>query len=63
MKDLGLTLDSAAALLGMSRRTIAYYAGGQEIPRYVALACAHLANMRNGRVGSAKDRSASVLHG
>ena len=43
MKELGLTLDNAAALLGMSRRMVAYYAGGQEIPRYVALACAYLA--------------------
>ena len=46
MKDLGLTLDSAAAMLGMSRRTVAYYSSGQEIPRYVVLACAGLAALR-----------------
>ena len=44
MSSLGMTLDSAAAALGMSRRMVAYYASGREIPRYVALACAHLAD-------------------
>jgi hypothetical protein len=34
-----LTYDGAAATLGISRRLVAYYAGGQRIPRYIALAC------------------------
>lgn len=38
----GLTLDAAAAQLGISRRLVAYYASGQDIPRYIALACAYL---------------------
>ncbi len=58
MQGLGLTLDSAAALLGMSRRMVAYYAGGTEIPRYVALACAHLASKRDAFVASGKDVAA-----
>ena len=42
MKRRGYTLDSVAAELGISRRLAAYYAGGRSIPRYIALACAHL---------------------
>jgi hypothetical protein len=34
-----LTYDAAAAQLGISRRLVAYYANGQRIPRYIALAC------------------------
>jgi hypothetical protein len=38
-----LTLDAAAAQLGISRRLAAYYASGEKaIPRYIALACAYL---------------------
>lgn len=38
-----LTLDAAAAQLGISRRLAAYYASGERcIPRYIALACAYL---------------------
>jgi hypothetical protein len=39
LKRNNLTFDSAAAALGVSRRLIAYYASGQPIPRYIALAC------------------------
>lgn len=35
-----LTLDAAAAILGISRRQAAYFAKGKPIPRLVALACA-----------------------
>lgn len=35
-----LTLDSAAAALGLSRRMLAYYrSGAKPVPRTVALAC------------------------
>lgn len=37
-----LTLDAAAAQLGISRRLVAYYAKSREVPRYIALACAYL---------------------
>ena len=37
-----LSLDSAAAQLGISRRLVAYYAKERAIPRYIALACAYL---------------------
>jgi hypothetical protein len=38
-----LTLDAAAAQLGIGRRLAAYYASGEKpIPRYIALACAYL---------------------
>jgi hypothetical protein len=37
-----LSLDAAAAQLGISRRLAAYYAKEREIPRYIALACAYL---------------------
>lgn len=37
-----LSLDAAAAQLGISRRLIAYYAKEREIPRYIALACAYI---------------------
>jgi hypothetical protein len=36
----GLSLDSAAAQLGISRRLVGYYAKERAIPRYIALACA-----------------------
>lgn len=35
-----LTLDAAAAILGISRRQAAYFAKGKPVPRLVALACA-----------------------
>jgi hypothetical protein len=37
-----LSLDAAAAQLGISRRLVAYYAKERAIPRYIALACAYL---------------------
>jgi hypothetical protein len=37
-----LTLDAAAAHLGISRRLVAYYAKGRPIPRHVMLACAEI---------------------
>ena len=36
----GLTLDAAGAVLGISRRQVAYYAKDRLIPRLVTLACA-----------------------
>jgi hypothetical protein len=39
IKTHGLTQESAAALLGRSRRQIANYLAGTKIPRLVALAC------------------------
>ena len=35
-----LTLDAAAAILGISRRQAAYFVKGKPVPRLVALACA-----------------------
>jgi len=36
----GLTLDTAAEALGISRRMLAYYRGGQKpVPRHIWLAC------------------------
>ncbi|MFM2041677.1 MAG: hypothetical protein RLY86_253 [Pseudomonadota bacterium] len=35
----GLTLDAAAAALGISRRQVAYFAADKPVPRTVALAC------------------------
>jgi len=35
-----LTLDAAAAILGISRRQAAYFAKGKPVPLLVALACA-----------------------
>jgi Protein of unknown function (DUF2442) len=37
-----LSLDAAAAQLGISRRLAAYYAKERRIPRYIVLACAYL---------------------
>jgi hypothetical protein len=42
LKESGLTYDAAAAQLGISRRLVAYYAKDREVPRHIALACAHL---------------------
>jgi hypothetical protein len=42
LKRNGLTLDAAAAHLGIARRLVAYYAKEREIPRYIALACREL---------------------
>lgn len=40
-----LTLDAAAAQLGIARRRVAYFAKDREIPRYIALACRQLDRM------------------
>lgn len=40
-----LTLDAAAAQLGIARRRVAYFAKDREIPRYIALACRQLERM------------------
>lgn len=45
MKRHGLTLDAAAAQIGISRRLVAYYAKNREVPRYIALACRYLDGM------------------
>ncbi|WP_267426668.1 DUF2442 domain-containing protein [Methylobacterium sp. GC_Met_2] len=37
-----LTLDAAAAQLGIARRRVAYFTKDREIPRYIALACRQL---------------------
>lgn len=42
LKEMGLTWDAAAAVLGLSRRTVGYYAKGARIPRHIGLACAYL---------------------
>jgi hypothetical protein len=42
MKRHRLSLDAAAAWLGVSRRLIAYYAKERQIPRPIALACKYL---------------------
>ncbi|MCJ2012580.1 hypothetical protein [Methylobacterium sp. J-076] len=42
LKRNNLTLDAAAAHLGIARRLVAYYAKEREIPRFVALACKEL---------------------
>ena len=42
LKRHGFTLDGAAAQLGIGRRLAAYYAGGRDIPRVIALACAYI---------------------
>lgn len=42
LKRNNLTLDAAAAHLGIARRLVAYYAREREIPRYIALACREL---------------------
>lgn len=45
-----LTLDAAAAQLGIARRRVAYFAKDREIPRYIALACRQLdQDLRPGR--------------
>lgn len=50
LKRHRLTLDAAAAQLGLSRRQIAYYASERKPPRHVALACAFLdGKLRVGR--------------
>lgn len=37
-----MTRDAAAAQFGISRRLVGYYASGQPIPRYIAMACRYL---------------------
>ena len=47
MQDAGYSLSTAAEVLGLSRRSVAYYAsGGRTIPRVVFLACMALAGTR-----------------
>ena len=47
MRDNGLSLSGAAEVLGLSRRTIAYYASGaKSVPRVVFLACMALSSGR-----------------
>lgn len=49
-----LTLDAAAAQLGISRRLVAYFASGEKpIPRYIALACAYLEEVQFVRARTA----------
>ncbi|MBB5753242.1 hypothetical protein [Prosthecomicrobium pneumaticum] len=43
-----LSLDAAAAELGISRRLVAYYAKDRPVPRHIALACAHIELRRAG---------------
>ena len=42
LKRTNLTWDAAAAQFGISRRLVGYYASGQPVPRYIALASAYL---------------------
>ena len=42
LKRSGLSLDAAAAQLGISRRLVAYYAKNRLVPRHIALACRFL---------------------
>jgi hypothetical protein len=50
MKSEGLSLTTASDLLGLSRRTIAYYASGERaIPRVVFIACMAVATARKRR--------------
>jgi len=44
-----LSLDAAAAQLGISRRLVAYYAKDRPIPRHIALACALIDLRRSER--------------
>lgn len=46
LDQVGWTFDRASAELGISRRLVAYYAQGREIPRHIALACKYLARQR-----------------
>lgn len=52
LKRNKLTLDAAAAQLGIARRLVAYYAKEREIPRYIALACRQLDLMLGGAPAS-----------
>lgn len=47
LKRNDLTFDGAAAQLGISRRLVAYYAGGRPIPRYIKLATERLDQIRS----------------
>ena len=42
LKRNRLSLDAAAAPLGISRRQVAYYAKAKVVPRHIALACRYL---------------------
>jgi hypothetical protein len=44
-----LSLDAAAALLGIGRRVVAYYAKDRPVPRYIALACRYIEQNRAHR--------------
>jgi hypothetical protein len=43
-----LSLDAAAALLGLGRRVVAYYAKDRAIPRHIALACLYIEQSQRG---------------
>jgi hypothetical protein len=51
LKRNRLTLDAAAAQLGIARRLVAYYAKEREVPRYIALACRYLDGHIDGGPG------------
>ena len=65
-----LTFDSAAAQLGLSRRTIAYYTKARRVPRCVVLACKYIENRaaiqtqveRSGLKRSPRVGSADTIH-
>ena len=51
MYENGLSLETAAIALGMSRRMVAYYrSGAKAVPRTVALACLGWRALRQGQV-------------
>jgi hypothetical protein len=54
-----LSLDAAAAQLGISRRLVAYYAKNRPIPRYIALACRYLESLRQGYIVGMGDHIAA----
>lgn len=60
LDEMHWTRDTAAAQLGMSRRTIGYYATGTPIPRYIALACAQL-RARQSSLGGTNTAAAKRL--
>lgn len=54
MQAQGLSLSTAADVLGLSRRSVAYYAvGARRIPRVVFLACMALASARRTKSAAA----------
>ena len=61
LKRTALSLDAAAAQLGISRRLVAYYASEREIPRYIALACAQLEQLLGAETTVQEDRDSREL--